>query len=79
MRRQRRRPRTSWNGTVTDADRRKVLALLRTSGPLTIRIEGSRGRIEAVDCMLDDISETDGAWSTRFVTQSRPRPEWPGL
>ena len=54
MKRQRRLPRMPWNGTVTDEDLRRVLALLRTSGPLTIR-----------DISDDVLVEKDWAWASR--------------
>jgi uncharacterized protein YcaQ len=54
MKRQRRLPRMPGNGTVTDEDLRRVLALLRTSGPLTIR-----------DISDDVLVEKDWAWASR--------------
>jgi uncharacterized protein len=54
MRRQRQAPRRPWNRTVTDEDLRKVLRLVRTTGPLTIR-----------DITDDVLVEKDWAWASR--------------
>jgi uncharacterized protein YcaQ len=53
MRRYRRQPRW-WSGAVTPQDLRKVLKLIRTGGPLTIR-----------DIDDDVLREKDHAWASR--------------
>ena len=54
MKRARTAPRMPWNRTVTDEDLRKVLTLIRTNGPLTIR-----------DIKDDVLVEKDWAWASR--------------
>lgn len=54
MKRQRQQPRRPWNQTVTDADLSRVLTLLRSEGPLTIR-----------DIKDDVLVEKDWAWASR--------------
>ncbi|HEX3815783.1 MAG TPA: winged helix DNA-binding domain-containing protein [Mycobacteriales bacterium] len=54
MKRQRQLPRMPWNRTVTDADLRKVLTLLRKNGALTIQ-----------DITDDVLVEKDWAWASR--------------
>lgn len=54
MRRQRTLPRMPWNRTVTDADLRKVLRLLRNNGPIMIS-----------DITDDVLVDKDWAWASR--------------
>lgn len=59
MLRQRREPVAQWFGTVTDADVRRVLRLIRAEGPLTIR-----------DFKDDVLVEKTHAWASRKPSKS---------
>ncbi len=59
MRRQRREPVAQWFGSVTDADLRRVLRLIRAEGPLTIR-----------DFKDDVLVEKTHAWASRKPSKS---------